>query len=433
MVATTAVPHQRAPLIALFTSHGTVHFSVLLAMVAIPWFVLETTGSASRTGLTAAVQGVPMIFAGIFGGVIVDRLGFRRTAIISDALSGVAFGMIPLLYFTTGITFWQLLVFVFLGSLFDTPGFTARLSMMPDMAYRAGVRLERANSISQTLAQGSILLAPALAGILIGVIGASAVLWINTVLFFVSVAAVGTFIPAYAPSPQSAVQSRGRYLGELKSGISFVFNSKLILALILSVTMIQFLRANLMVIMPVYAHDFFGNPSEFGFMFAAMGGGGLITAILYGIWGHRWPRRPIILIGVSSMSLAFWLLAATPAYWMILAGLFVIGLMNGPMIPLIFTLMQESTPSDLRGRVFGLYDAAMFGAMVPGRLLAGYLIEWTSIVQTLVIVGGAYLVAVAGIVSNPHLHQVSQSAGTVEEDAAIATGEGEQSPQEAGR
>lgn len=434
MTATAAAARHRVPLVALITSHGAVHFSVLLAMVAIPWFVLETTGSASRTGLTAAVQGVPMIFAGIFGGVIVDRLGFRRTAMISDALSGIAFGMIPLLYFTTGITFWQLLVFVFLGSLFDTPGFTARISMMPDIAHRAGVRLERANSISQTLSQASILLAPALAGVLIGIIGASAVLWINTGLFFVSAIAVGSFIPAYSPSPQAEVQSRGRYLGELKRGISFVLNSKLILALILSVTMIQFLRANLMVIMPVYAHDFFESASDFGFMFAAMGGGGLVSAIAFGIWGHTWPRRPIVLAGVSGLSLAFWLLAATPPYWVILVGLFVIGLSNGPMIPLIFTLMQEGTPNELRGRVFGLWDAVMFGAMVPGRLLAGYLIEWTSIVQTLVIVGAGYLLAVAAIMSNPHLHQLNETAdGDPQEDAELIPQHSEHSTQEVGR
>lgn len=432
MSATTAQAPQRIPLIALFISHASVHFSVLLAMVAIPWFVLETTGSASRTGLTAAVQGVPMIFAGIFGGVIVDRLGFRRTAVISDFISGIAFGMIPLLHFTTGITFWQLLVFVFLASLFDTPGFTARLSMMPEMAQRARLRLERANSISQTLSQSSVLLAPALAGILIGIIGASAVLWINTGMFLVSAAVVGAFIPSVAAGGHTTVHTRDRYIPELKRGLSFLLNSKLILALMLSVTMIQFLRANLMVILPVYAHDFFSAASDFGFMFAALGGGGLVSAVLFGVWGHRWPRRPVILVGVSSLMLAFWLLALTPPYWVILSGLFVIGFLGGPMIPLIFTLMQERTPVDLRGRVFGLYDAGMFGAMVPGRLLAGYMIEWTSIVQTLVIVGAGYLVALAAIFGNPNLHELRDDPGNEEADAAAAPKSTEQSAHEVG-
>ena len=391
-------------------SYGTVHSSVLLFMVALPWFVLETTGSAARTGLATAVHAIPMVLTGIFGGVIVDRLGFRRTAIVSDLMSAIAFGMIPVLFLTVGLTFWQLLTLVFIGAIFDTPGFTSRLSMMPDIARRAGVRLERANSISQTLSQASILLAPALAGILIGFIGAAPVLFVTTGLLLISTLAVLFFVPTEVSRAQSSVDAAPQYISELKRGFAFLFNTRLILALMISVTMIQFLRANLLVIMPVYARDYFDSAADFGFMFAALGGGGLVSSIMFGVWGHRMPRRPVILVGVSSLMLAFFLLAATPPYWLILSGLVVIGFMGGPMIPLVFTLLQERTPSDLRGRVFGLYDAGIFAAMIPGRLLAGYLIEWTSLIQTILLIGGAYIFALLGIFANPHLHLMNEPA-----------------------
>jgi MFS family permease len=407
---------QRVPLIALLASYGTVHSSVLLFMVALPWFVLETTGSAARTGLATAVHGIPMVFVGIFGGVIVDRLGFRRTAIISDLMSAIAFGLIPVLYLTVGITFWQLLVLVFIGAIFDTPGFTSRLSMMPDVAQRAGVRLERANSISQTLSQGSILLAPALGGILIGVVGAAPVLLVTTGLLLISVIAVLMFVPSEASRAQTTVDARQQYLGELKRGLAFFLDSRVILALMISVTMIQFLRANLNVIMPVYAHDYLGSAADFGFMFAALGGGGLVSSILYGIWGHRLPRRPVVLVGVSSQILTFFLLAATLPFWAILTGLVIVGFFGGPMIPLIFTFLQERTPADLRGRVFGLYDAGIFAAMIPGRILAGYLIEWTSLIQTLLIVAGAYFLALVAVFANPHLHRLSEPTQSTDEE-----------------
>lgn len=401
---------QRTPLVALMASYGTVHSSVLLFMVALPWFVLETTGSAARTGLATAVHAIPMVLTGIFGGVIVDRLGFRRTAIVSDLMSAIAFGMIPVLFLTVGLTFWQLLTLVFIGAIFDTPGFTSRLSMMPDIARRAGVRLERANSISQTLSQASILLAPALAGILIGFIGAAPVLFVTTGLLLISTLAVLFFVPTEVSRAQSSVDAAPQYISELKRGFAFLFNTRLILALMISVTMIQFLRANLLVIMPVYARDYFDSAADFGFMFAALGGGGLVSSIMFGVWGHRMPRRPVVLVGVSSLMLAFFLLAATPPYWLILSGLVVIGFMGGPMIPLVFTLLQERTPSDLRGRVFGLYDAGIFAAMIPGRLLAGYLIEWTSLIQTILLIGGAYIFALLGIFANPHLHLMNEPA-----------------------
>jgi MFS family permease len=401
---------QRVPLVALLVSYGTVHSSVLLFMVALPWFVLETTGSAGRTGLATAVHSIPMVLTGIFGGVIVDRLGFRRTAIIADLMSAIAFGMIPLLYLTVGISFWQLLVLVFIGAIFDTPGFTSRLSLMPDVAARAAVRLERANSISQTLSQASILLAPALGGILIGIIGAAPVLFVTSGLLVISTIAVLLFVPQAASRAQTSVDSSPQYLPELKRGISFFLNSKLIIALMISVIMIQFLRANLLVIMPVYAQTYFQSAADFGFMFAALGGGGLISSIMFGIWGHRWPRRGVVLVGVTSLMLTFPLLAATPPYWVIIVGLVGIGFLGGPMIPLIFTILQERTPANVRGRVFGLYDAGLFAAMIPGRLMAGYFIEWTGLIQTILMINLAYILALVGIYANPNLQRIDDPA-----------------------
>lgn len=406
MSTATGEQIQRAPFFALLVSYAMVYFSLMIAMVAVPWFVLETTGSAARTGVVAAVQGVPMIFAGIFGGVIVERIGFKRTAMISDFVAGFAFGMIPLLYYTTGITFWQLLFFVFLRATFDTPGFTARHSMMPDIAQLARIPLERANSIVQTMMQSAMLLAPASAGVLIGVVGSSTVLWISTGMFLVSVTSMGLFVPKLQPSSQASVQSQAKYLGQLKGGISFVLGTKLILALMLTVMAVQFMRANQMVILPVYGHDIFESASAFGFMFGAMGAGGLVTAIAFGIWGQRWPRRLVLLTGASSLGFMFLMLSATPPYWIILCGMFVTGLMNGPMIPLVFTVIQENTPQEFRGRVFGLYDAAIFTAMVPGRLLAGLLVEWTGLVQTLLLLGGSYIFAMIGMVLNPNLRDL---------------------------
>jgi MFS family permease len=431
MMASVSQTIQRVPLIALLASYGTVHSSVLLFMVALPWFVLETTGSAARTGLATAVHAIPMVITGIFGGVIVDRLGFRRTAIISDLMSAVAFGMIPVLYLTIGITFGQLLTLVFIGAIFDTPGFTSRLSMMPDVAKRAGVRLERANSISQTLSQGSILLAPALAGILIGIMGAAPVLFVTTGLLLTSVTAVLIFVPRDISRAHTSVEGSQKYMSELKRGLAFLFNTKLILALMISVTLIQFLRANLMVIMPVYVQEYFTSASDFGFMFAALGGGGLVSSIMFGIWGHQLPRRPVVLVGVSSMMFAFFLLAATPPYWMILAGLVVIGFLAGPMIPLIFTLLQELTPADLRGRVFGFYDAGIFGAMIPGRLMAGYLIEWTGLIQTLLLIGGTYILALITVFANPYLHRMNESSPS-DTESVVPAGEQRQSTSEVG-
>src|SRR5437868_3420409 len=122
-----------------------------MAFIAIPWFVLQTTGSASKTGLTAAVTALPAVISAFFGGVIVDRIGYRRTSVLADLASGTAVALIPLLSATTGLAFWQLLVLVFIGNLLDAPGATSRLALSPDLAELAGVSLDRVAALNDAV------------------------------------------------------------------------------------------------------------------------------------------------------------------------------------------------------------------------------------------------------------------------------------------
>src|SRR5690349_8447241 len=110
----SAVSLTRQPIWALLAGNLISGLGNIFAMLAIPWFVLATGGSASQTGLTVAVGTVPYVLVGIFGGAIIDRVGPKRTAIISDVFSGISVALIPLLHTTIGLEFWQLLVLVFL-------------------------------------------------------------------------------------------------------------------------------------------------------------------------------------------------------------------------------------------------------------------------------------------------------------------------------
>src|SRR2546425_5769253 len=128
------------------------------ALIAIPWFVLETTGSATRTGITGFAGLVPIVLSGLLGGALVDRLGYRRMSVLADVLSGLSVAAIPLLYVTIGLSFWQLVALVFLGRLLDAPGTTARESLVPDVAAPARLSLERASGASAVIERGSRLM-----------------------------------------------------------------------------------------------------------------------------------------------------------------------------------------------------------------------------------------------------------------------------------
>ena len=191
----TSEPRRRVPILALLAANAVSETGNVLAFVAIPWFVLQTTGSAVRTGLTGAAFLLAAVMAGIFGGPVVDRIGFKRTSIVADLAGAVTVALVPLLYHTVGLLFWQLLVLVFLGGFLDAPGHTARQSLVPDLAGRAGMGIERANSAFQGIQFASLLLGPPLAGLLITLFALGNVLWIDAATFVVSAALVATLVP----------------------------------------------------------------------------------------------------------------------------------------------------------------------------------------------------------------------------------------------
>ncbi|HEU5423664.1 MAG TPA: MFS transporter, partial [Nitrolancea sp.] len=218
---------RRGPLGALVAAKLISLIGSQLTLVALPWFVLVTTGSAAKTGLTGLAVTLPAVVVGLVGGALVDRLDYRQTSVIADLTSAAGIAAVPLLYHTRGIEFWQLLILVFLGSLLTVPGLTARRAMLPELADLAGMTLDRANSISESASYVALLLGPPLAGVLIAFIGASNVLWLDAASFVVSAAIVAGSIPAASQASERTVS--GRYLDDLKAGLRFVRDDRLLL------------------------------------------------------------------------------------------------------------------------------------------------------------------------------------------------------------
>ncbi|HEX9386570.1 MAG TPA: hypothetical protein VF918_09650 [Anaerolineales bacterium] len=143
------------PLYSLFIANAISLVGNVFTLIAIPWFVLQTTGSATKTGITGVFNILPVVLAGFLGGTIVDRLGYKRTSIISDLASGVTTALVSILYFTIGLEFWQLMILVFLGAFLDTPGSTARAALLPELAEQAGMPIERVTSLTHVIECGA--------------------------------------------------------------------------------------------------------------------------------------------------------------------------------------------------------------------------------------------------------------------------------------
>ncbi len=395
-----SIAPRRAPIYGLFTATGISLVGSQLTVIAIPWFVLTTTGSPAKTGLTAFAEALAAILAAFFGGTFVDRLGHKRASVVADLASGAIVALVPLLYATAGLTFWQLLPLVFLRSFFDTPGNTARAALRPDATTMANMPPERVNGGMQAIQRGAGLVGAPLAGVLIALLGTSQVLWLDAGSFAISAAIVGVLLPGSV----ARAKETGPYLAAIADGLRYIRQDRLLLAIATTVGVTNFLGDPLFaVVMPVYVRERFGSPLALGAMAGAFGGGAMLGAVVFGIIGRRLPRRATFIGAFNVAPLSLWILALLPPLPIILITLIARGIVGGPLNPIIDTVKQERVPIALRGRVYGTITAIAFAAIPLGMALAGYLVEWIGVRATLFVMAIAYLATSLSMLINPAL------------------------------
>jgi MFS family permease len=380
----------RLPVLALLVANTTSLVGDALTMVALPWFVLETTSSAALTGLAGFAFLLPGVVAGVFGGALVDRLGFKRTSVVADVVGSLAVAAIPLLHHTVGLAFWQLLGLAFLGALLDVPGVTARRSLLPELAQLAGMRLERVNAAYEANQQLALLLGPPLAGALIAWLGASTVLWLDAATFAASAGVVALAVPDLAGALPTATEP---YRAALAAGLRYLRRERLLLALAVSLGLLNLVLNPLFaVVLPVYARDELASPPALGLMLGFVGIGALAGAVGYGAVGHRFSRRRTWLASFLLIPLAYWVLVPAPPLAVLLPALALAGLAKGPIGPIALTVRQERIPPELRGRVLGASSAIALATAPLGVAIAGFLVESAGFRPTvLVLAAGAQL------------------------------------------
>src|SRR4051812_39157343 len=150
-----------------------------MTLLAVPWFVLQSTGSAAQTGIVGACETVPLVLASALGGPLIDRVGARRVAVGSDVFSGIGIALVPLLHATGALRFWQLCVLVALVGLTRAPGDTARAVLVPGLVRLAAMPLERATSAYDGVSRGARMVGGPVAGALIAAIGPADVLVVD--------------------------------------------------------------------------------------------------------------------------------------------------------------------------------------------------------------------------------------------------------------
>jgi MFS family permease len=380
----------RRSLIALLVANAISTFGNVLAAIAIPWFVLITTESALQTGIAALFTSAPLAIGAFFGGALADRLGHRRASVIGDVVSAVSVAGIPLLHLLGVLEFWHILALGFLGSLFDAPAYAAREALLPASSRGAGVALERSTSFWTASEHASYVLGAPLAGVLIALTGAPALLWLDAASFVVSAALMLGVVPQ--PEPTAVPDS---YRRELLEGLRFVLREPVIRTMVISATLGALLIDALApVVLPVYARQQLGSPAALGLAVAAYGVGGLAGIGLFNLVARHAGRRALYVGLLVAYSASTYLLIPQPALVILVPVLALIGLTAGAIDPLERVLRQERTPPAYRGRVAAVALAVPRLATPISVFGAGLLLETLGLRPTLIIFAvGTTLVA----------------------------------------
>ncbi|MGV0990900.1 MAG: MFS transporter [Mycobacterium sp.] len=367
----------RGPVMLILSSAFLAAAANGISMVAFPWLVLQRTGNATDASVVAAAATLPLLVATLVAGTAVDFLGRRRVSMLSDAMSAASVAAIPLLVLTQGIGALTTVVLAGLaaaGSFFDPGGMTARLSMLPEAARRAGWTLDRTNSIYEAVFNLAYITGPGIGGLLIATIGGVNTMWVTAAAFGLSILTMAVLRLPGAGRPDRTTQPEGVVSGVLE-GLKFVWHSRVLrtLGLIdLSVTALYLPMES--VLFPKYFTDR-NEPAQLGWVLMALSIGGLVGALSWTVMSKFASRRTTVLTAVLTFGAASLIISRLPPLPVILVLCTLVGLVYGPIGPIYNSVMQTRTPEQMRGRVVGVMTSMTYAAGPVGFMLAGPLID----------------------------------------------------------
>ncbi len=348
-----------------------------ISIVAFPWLVLQRNGSALDASMVALAGTLPLLASTLIAGAAVDYIGRRRVSMISDALSALSVAAVPVLALMFGVHAVNVAVLAglaALGAAFDPAGMTARESMLPEAATRAGWTLDHANSVYEAVFNLAYIVGPGIGGLLIATLGGINTMWVTAAAFGLSIVAIAVLRLEGAGKPDRAVLPEGVWAG-IVEGLSFVWNMPVLRTLAfvdLAATGLYMPMES--VLFPKYFTDR-NEPAQLGWVLMSLSVGGLVGALGYAVLSKYVSRRATMLIAVLTLGVAMTIIAFLPPLPIILVLCAVVGLVYGPIAPIYNYVMQTRAPQHLRGRVVGVMGSLAYAAGPLGLILAGPLAD----------------------------------------------------------
>jgi MFS family permease len=371
-VSRTALLRNRA-LVALLAAEVISTTGAQMTWLALPWFVIVTTHSATQTTYVVAAEVIGLALLGFPGGRVLGRLGARRTMMLCDGARAPLMTVIPVLHWSGGLSLPILIAVAFCLGALAAPSFAAQKVIVPELLGEGEQQVTEANALFQAANRTTLLAGPALAGVLIGLIGATSVLLVDAATYVVSVALVAGFVPRRPPVAQ---QSEDR---SLKAGIRFIARDPLLRVWWPTFWVGDAAWTAFFVAVPVLVLSRFGHePLIAGALIASFGVGAVIgNAISFRFLTRRFEGLAVIAVCALGQAAPLWLLWLPLSAVALCALILASGVANGLVNPSLHAITTLRVPPALRPNVLttamvGWAVVNPLGLFVVGPVLDAY-------------------------------------------------------------
>ena len=317
-----------------------------MTLVALPWFVLITTGSTARMGWVLAAELLPVGLLGIPAGSLIARLGAKRTMNVADGARAPLMAAIPILHWSGHLSFGALLALTFLIGCFMAPYYASSRIILPEVVGEDEQLVAQGSAFLQAAMQLTQLGGPILGGVLISVLSAPAVLIVDAATYAVSFVVIFTFVRVgKRMAPEES--SRGVF-----AGLRYLLRDRLLGPMLAAAAFINFAAQGLLALIPVIVlRRYDADPKIVGFCFAAFGAGALVGSLAAARLVRKVPLLTLAGTAILLMSLPLWFLAIAMPWPLLLAVFALFGvfapLVNAPVL----TILTMRTPQALRPKV----------------------------------------------------------------------------------
>ena len=359
--------------------------------IAIPWLVLEITGSSANAGVVLGISGFSVIFTAPIIGGLIAILGPRPVSIWADIISAASVVLFPIVGTLFGLNLASLLIIAFAGALFDPAGATARKSLIQAVAERDGLSLTKFNGTYEAAATIGTVIGPTGAALAISFVGINTTFYLIAIVFVLA-SSLAMFIPVITSHIRTKEPfSVGNVFRETRIGMNALWRDKPLLSLVGLYTLLTAIYMPVeSIVLSRYFRDV-NEPRTLGFVLSAMSVGIVIGALQFHRAVRTFSPGNLVIISMTLIGAVVCAMAFLPNAIVFIALGLALGLAFGPVSPMSNYLVQKRMPQHLHGPVFGTQFSLMYLATPAGTLALGLIVQSVSIAPLLFVIGALFI------------------------------------------